>query len=146
MNDAKRKAHRKAAKTDEVPDDEVATPEAGSSQQNLWTQFQDRFPNLAAEMEESGPTVRIDGVRWQETARAETAVQQPAKFAKYEPDVVDFLRRCGTEEEALEIITFVERRGQISAEYANALRHQLRGRGVRIFGPKKIWGHYEREG
>ncbi len=29
--------------------------------------------------------------------------------------------------------------------YANALRHQLRSRGVRSFGPKKTWGHYERE-
>lgn len=147
MKDAQRKGRRKNAETDETPADEAATPGDEASQKNLWSKFQERFPKLAAEMEESPPAVRIDGVRWQETDRAKTAVApKPAKFAKYEPDTVDFVRRCGTEEEALEIIAFMEQRRQIDAEYAKALRDQLRTRGLRSFGSKKTWGHYEREG
>ena len=145
MREAKRKSHQKDAKTDATPTDEAAAVGGEASQKDLWSEFQERFPNLAAEMEESSAAVRIDGVRWQESDRAKTVeMSQPARFAKYEPDIIDFVRRCGTEEEALEIITFMEQRGEIDGEHARALRHQLRARGLRSFGSKKTWGHYER--
>jgi len=147
VKEAQRKNRRTEAAADETPTDEAATPAGETSQKNLWSEFQERFPKLAAEMEETRPVVRIDGVRWQETDRAKTAATpKPAKFAKYVPDIVDYVRRCGTEEEALEIIAFMEQRREIDADYANALRHQLRTRGLRSFGSKKTWGHYEREG
>jgi hypothetical protein len=147
VKEAQRKNRQAGAAADETPTDEAATPAGEASQRNLWSKFQERFPKLAAEMEETHPVVRIDGVRWHETDRAKTAATpKPARFAKYAPDIVDFVRRCGTEEEALQIIAFMEQRREIDAEYANALRHQLRTRGLRSFGPKKTWGHYEREG
>lgn len=146
MKEAQRKGRRKDAEANETPTDEPSIPGDEASQENQWSRFQERFPNLAAEVEEARPAVRIDGVRWQETDRAKTAAApKPAKFAKYAPDIVDFVRRCGTEEEALEIIAFMEQRREIDAEYAKTLRDQLRTRGLRSFGPKKTWGHYERE-
>jgi len=147
VKEAQRKGRRKEAAADETPTDEAAPPANEASQKNLRAGFQERFPHLAAEMEGARPTVRIDGVRWQETDRAKTAATpKPARFAKYEPDIVDFVRRCGTEEEALEIIAFMEQRREIDADYAKTLRHQLHTRGLRSFGPKKCGGHYEREG
>lgn len=147
MKEAQRKGRRKEAAADDTPIDEAGTPAGEASQKNVWPEFQERFPHLASEMKEARPAVRIDGVRWQETDRAKTAAApKPARFGKYAPDIVDFVRRCGTEEEALEIIAFMEQRREIDAEYAKTLRHQLHTRGLRSFGPKKTWGHYEREG
>ncbi len=38
------------------------------------------------------------------------------------PTVLDHLEVCKTEEEAMEVINFFEKKGEISAEYANFLR------------------------
>lgn len=147
MKEAQQKRRRKDPEAEEGDTGEAATQEADTRQRDLWSKFQERFPHLAAEMEASGPPVRIDGVRWQETTRAKTAATpKPARFARYSPDIVDFVRRCNTEEEALEIIAFMEKRREIDAPHAQALRQQLRTRGLRSFGSKKTWGHYEREG
>ncbi|MEM2412728.1 MAG: DUF2095 family protein, partial [Candidatus Bathyarchaeia archaeon] len=63
-------------------------------------------------------------------------------FANYDPDVIDFIRRCDTEEQAEEIIAYMEKRGEISSEYAAQLRKQLKEKGVRSFGPKKEENYY----
>jgi len=63
-------------------------------------------------------------------------------FRGYNPDVIDFLRRCDNEKQAYEIIDYLEKRKEISAEYASQLRKQLRERGVRSFGSKKEDGYY----
>jgi hypothetical protein len=147
VKDVGRKGRRKDAEADETPRGQAAMPGDEASRANLWAEFQERFPNLAAEMEESHPVVRVDGVRWQETGRTKASqTSRRGKFAKYEPDIVDFVRRCSTAEEALEIIAFLEQRREIDPDYAKALRHQLLTRGLRSFGPQKTWGHYEREG
>jgi hypothetical protein len=106
----------------------------------------EHLPHLVAEMERSEADVRIDGVRWEETDRTRQPIStNKTRFSGYSPDVVDFLRRCTTEEEALEVIEFLEKRGEISSVHAREIRKQLRSRGVRSFGSKKSWGHYERE-
>ncbi|MBC7130119.1 DUF2095 family protein, partial [Candidatus Bathyarchaeota archaeon] len=67
-------------------------------------------------------------------------------FVHYEPDVVDFIRRCETKEQAEEIIDYLERRGEIGKEYADRLRKQLKEKGVRSFGPKKEDDYYLKHG
>ena len=105
-----------------------------------------RLPNLANEMRTSQGDVRIDGVRWEETARTQQKVRTGEdRFSGYSPDVIDFLRRCTTEDEALEIINYLEKKGEINSIHANELRNQLRKRGVRSFGAQKSWGSYERQ-
>ncbi len=99
--------------------------------------FKKRFPNLAKEIEEA-EWISISGVR-QQTKEGEDRVN----FQGYEPDVIDFLRRCSTEEEGMEIISFLEKRGEISQEYALELRIQLIKYGIRSFGSKKEWGYYK---
>ncbi len=105
-----------------------------------------RLPHLANEMQTSETDVRIDGVRWEETDRT----RQPVKtgddqFSGYSPDVIDFIRRCATEDEAIEIINFLEKRGEINSNHAEELRNQLREQGIRSFGSQKSWGFYERK-
>jgi hypothetical protein len=58
------------------------------------------------------------------------------------PDVIDFIRRCDTEEQAEEIIAYMEKRGEIEKQYAERLRKQLKDKGVRSFGPKKEENYY----
>ncbi len=62
----------------------------------------------------------------------------------YEPSVLDFIQRCSTNEEALEIICFMEKRGEISRAYAESLKKRVSEKGVRSFGVKRLPGHYER--
>jgi len=104
-------------------------------------EFRKRFPNLAKNLEQNRMRVRIDSVR------SETKDDRCSEtLSGYVPDVVDFLRRCDKAEEAREIIDFLEKRDEISHEYAVKLHAQLRERGLRSFGPKKEHGYYFRQG
>jgi hypothetical protein len=101
-------------------------------------EFKKRFPTLAKEMEEG-----------KGKADLEFEVEPPKpqrKFAGYDPNVIDFIRRCSGEEEALEIIEYLRGREEITVEEADRLRRQLEEEGLRSFGPKKEPGYYEREG
>jgi hypothetical protein len=59
---------------------------------------------------------------------------------------VDFLRRCDTNAQAEEIIAYLEKKGEITPQYATELRSKLKAGGVRCFGPKKEEFHYFKEG
>jgi hypothetical protein len=68
------------------------------------------------------------------------------RFVHYVPDVVDFIRRCDTKEQAEEIVNYLEKRGEISRDYAQKIRKQLCEKGVRSFGSKKEEGYYFKHG
>jgi hypothetical protein len=144
--DSKRKS-RKKHDTDHASELKTEIGKAMDPEcEDLSDRILEHLPHLADEMHTSDADVRIDGVRWEETNRT----RQPAKagenrFSGYSPDVIDFLRRCTTQDEALEIISFLEKRGEINAVHAEELREQLRSRGLRSFGTKKSWGYYEQE-
>jgi hypothetical protein len=69
----------------------------------------------------------------------------PDKLRHFNPQAVDFLRRCDTNAQAEEIIAYLEKKGEITKEYACELRTQLKKDGVRSFGPKKEEYHYFKE-
>lgn len=90
------------------------------------------FPNLAGEIERGEKAYKVGGFR-----------EEGEVFEELRnPDVISFIRRCDTDEQALEIIDYMQKRGEISAEYASQLKSQLREKGVRSFGPKKEPGYY----
>jgi hypothetical protein len=68
------------------------------------------------------------------------------KFRHYNPTVIDFIRRCDTEEQAEAIIAYLEKRCELTNEYAEKLRAQLKKEGVRSFGPKKEENYYFKQG
>jgi len=105
--------------------------------------FKQMFPNLASEMDSNENRVAISSVR-SDMSTSERASTK--RFDNYMPDAIDFIRRCDNEKQAEEIIDFLEKRQEISREYAQRLRKQLRTKGVRSFGPKKQDDYYSRVG
>jgi len=101
--------------------------------------FRRMFPNLAQELDSGNCKTKINSVRSDPTS-GEKAVSR--RFADYTPDVIDFLRRCDKVEQAEEIIGYLEKRREISSEYARKLRKQLKGKGLRSFGSKKEDDYY----
>jgi hypothetical protein len=101
------------------------------------------FPNLSKELEGGDSKLSIDAVRT-DPDTAEKAMSD--KFRNYAPTVVDFIRRCDTEEQAEVIIAYLEKREELTEEYAAKLRKQLKRKGVRSFGSKKEEGHYFKKG
>lgn len=95
-----------------------------------------KFPHLLKELEGEGlpiKGVRVDDIQSEEDSGSQTVG----------PSIIDFLRRCSNEEEALEIIAFMESKKQIGGDYAKKLRAQLLKGRLRSFGSKKEQGHYE---
>ncbi|MFQ6105773.1 MAG: DUF2095 family protein [Candidatus Hydrothermarchaeaceae archaeon] len=90
--------------------------------------FKKKYPNLARELEE-GEFISIESVR--------SNVEEAEGEIRGEPTVVDFLRRCDTDEQGMEIIRYMKKQNQISDEYAAQLTEQLVKHGIRSFGPKK---------
>lgn len=122
------------------------------------------FPHLYEELESGEVKVPIDAIR-KSPMEAELAAEEaeececdecheplgestqtPDKLRHFNPQAVDFLRRCDTEAQAEEIISYLEKKGEITKKYASELRCQLKRDGVRSFGPKKEENHYFREG
>ncbi|UCE15921.1 MAG: DUF2095 family protein [Candidatus Bathyarchaeota archaeon] len=101
--------------------------------------FRKMFPRLAEELKGEENKTAITSVR-SDVQTGEKASSK--KFASYMPDVIDFIRRCDNEEQVEEIISYMERRKEISREYAKKLRKQLKEKGVRSFGSKKEEGYY----
>jgi len=106
-------------------------------------QFKKMFPKLAKEMELGESKVGITSFRSDVQVGEKAAAK---RFAHYTPDVIDFIRRCDNEKQAEEIVAYMEKRREISQEYAERLRKQIKESGVRSFGPKKEDGYYFEHG
>jgi hypothetical protein len=100
--------------------------------------FKKRFPKLAQEME--------NGISKADVEFEAAKLKSGRKFAGYNPDAIDFIRRCTNEDQAYEIIEYLENRGEVSKEEAEKLCNQLKEDGLASFGRKKDPGFYEREG
>jgi hypothetical protein len=105
--------------------------------------FKKMFPNLSEELDGGDSKVSIDTVRTNSEAFEKA---MPDKFRSYDPTVVDFIKRCDTEEQAEEIITYLEQKGEVTKEHATKLRKQLKRQGVRSFGPKREANYYFKQG
>lgn len=101
--------------------------------------FQEKFPNLYKEIkEEKDKTIEIDGVR---TDPAETK-ESSSSDKDSEPNIMHYLRLCDNEDEAVEIINYMEKKEEIDRDLAKKLRRQVVNRGVRSFGSKREPGKY----
>ena len=105
--------------------------------------FKKMFPKLSEELEGGNSKVTIDSVRT-DPDTAEKSISD--KFRNYDPTVIDFIRRCDTEAQAEEIIAYLEKKGEVTKEYAAKLRKQLKKEGVRSYGPKKEYSYYSKQG
>jgi len=103
--------------------------------------FEDLFPHLAKEMNFEGSLVKMKGIRWDVNQYTDSDDFNELK----NPDVVAFIRRCSYKEEAIEIIEFMLRRGEINEGYAEKLKDQIEEYGLESFGSRKTPGYYEKK-
>ena len=96
--------------------------------------FKKLFPHLAEELDndESKVVVEFEG-------------RSTRKWVGYTPDILDFLRRCDTDEQGEEIIDYLEKMGEITQDRALELLEQLKEKGIRSFGSRKGIGYYHRD-
>lgn len=105
-------------------------------------EFREAFPTLSKELEEkTAKAYKIDGVRTM-TEEAETKSEK----ASFEPDVVDYIRRCDTMSQAMEIVEFLLKQNEITPPQAKEIKSQLKADGLRSFGSKKEKDHYLHHG
>ena len=118
------------------------------------------FPHLYEELEKGEVKVPINAVRKNPleaeavavgedldcTEEEFTCTETPDKLRHFNPSAVDFIRRCDNETQAEEIISYLQKKGEIADVDAEKMRCQLKRDGVRSFGPKKEENYYFREG
>lgn len=105
--------------------------------------FKKLFPHIAEEVE-SGAS-KVDLAKLNESSRStEPGYKEDRKYAGFQPGAIDFIRRCHKPKEAEEIINYLEKKGDVNGEEAEALRRQLKAEGLKSFGTHKGHGFYEK--
>jgi hypothetical protein len=101
--------------------------------------IENSLPNLAKELtSRNHPNIiNIDSI--------EIEKNEESNREEMQPSVIGFLRRCRTKEEAVEIITFLAEKSQITKEEKEIYLEKLEKEGIRSFGSLKTWGFYERQ-
>lgn len=94
--------------------------------------FQNSFPHLTGELDtkKSLSGIEIGGVSYN-------------KMAPEGPNLIDFILRCSTDEEAMEVINFLEKRNEITSAEADRTRKQIESEGLTSFGPRRTSNYYE---
>ena len=111
---------------------------------NLKKELQDQDKAIALQYVDEEAAKEIESEIEKETEEVEKKeiIRDPARFAGYDPSVIDFLRRCDTDEQAREIISYMENKGELSKDDSKKLLKQLQTQGLRSFGTKKKSGYY----
>jgi len=105
--------------------------------------FKRLFPRIVNEMETGTSKVDLNNAS-EPLPSTELSYKEDRKYAGFLPGAVDFLRRCKKVQEAEEIISFLEKKGDVGKDEVNALRKQLREKGLKSFGTHKGPGFYEK--
>lgn len=105
--------------------------------------FKRLFPHIVDEMETGSSKVDLNKAMEMEPS-TEPSYAEDRKYTGFTPGAVDFIRRCRKPKEAEEIITFLEKKGDITKSEADTLRKQLKKDGLRSFGSHKGLGFYEK--
>jgi hypothetical protein len=103
------------------------------------TEFKRKFPHLYEELEDS-TSGESEGSENPESQNTEPHVSDT-----YSADAISYIRRARTNEEAIEVVNYLRKRGELSETDASGIIKQVKERGLRSFGSLKTWGHYERE-
>ena len=102
--------------------------------------FRELFPHLTDELVNGKSVADLED----DTIRQKRSLNTNRRWEGYDPDIIDFIRRCETPEEAEKIIDYMSNEGKVSHETAEKLRRQLEEEGVRSFGTYKEKGYYHR--
>lgn len=101
-------------------------------------EIKEHFPSIYREIKENEKLLE------EKELRTSSGIKKVRKFSNYTPSVLDFICRCKTEEEAIEIIDFSLNKKVITKEYAESLKKRLEEEGLESFGEHRATGYYER--
>lgn len=102
--------------------------------------FRELFPHLADELVNGKSVADLED----DTIGQKRSLNANRRWEGYDPDIIDFIRRCETPEQAAQIIDYMSNEGKVSSEMAEKLRRQLEEEGVRSFGKLKEKGYYHK--
>jgi len=103
--------------------------------------FNKKYPKIAKELENDSNKIKIS---FENSAEKLNKKDQNIEFSRYDPSVIDFIRRCNTIEETESIISYLEKRNEISKKLGKIIRNQIKKNGIRSFGSKKSKNHYSK--
>lgn len=88
------------------------------------------LPHLVEEIKGKKESVKIDAVDYEVEKHGsdeddENGKKQPNLQELKDPKALDFIRRCSTKQEALEIVEFLHDRGEITEEKRNSIKNEL---------------------
>ncbi len=66
-------------------------------------------------------------------------------FRGYNPTVIDFLQRCKTESEGIEVVTFLVGQKELTEKEGETIIKQIRTKGIRSFGEYRRSGYYDKQ-
>ena len=111
------------------------------------------FPHLVKEISGNQKSIKIDSVEMEVETNLKKKYQEykntyPEEL--YNPGAVDFIRRCTTQEEALNILDYLLKRKEISTnDYKSFKKHILKENGledlINKHGGVKKPGYYEKK-
>ena len=105
-------------------------------------EFKETYPALSKELKKGrAQEFKIGGAR----IMSENTESAPENQT-YTPDVIDYIRRCDTITQAIEIVEYLLKRGEINKAQAKDIKTQLKSSGLRSFGSKKEKDYYLHHG
>ncbi|MCS7128400.1 MAG: DUF2095 family protein [Sulfolobales archaeon] len=102
-------------------------------------EFKKKYPHLAKEILDESSDRSSSSI----TVRFKGTYVDP--WHNYIPGPLDYLRRAKSVEEALRVIEYLEKRGEISSDEASEYREKLFKEGLDAFGPRKEENYYYRK-
>lgn len=98
-------------------------------------EFKKKFPKLAEEIF-GGSSKKVE---------LRVQMNLPDPWRGYVPTPIDYIRRCKTVEEALNVLDYLQKRGELTEEEATELKKILREGGIEAFGGKKEDDYYYKQ-
>ncbi len=112
-------------------------------------ELKEKFPHLVTEMLGKKPPIKIDLIE-NNIDLKQFSAEISNLDELVDPRVIDFLRRCMNNDEALNILDYLLKQKEISDEEYNSFKNQiLKGKGLKEFidkhGGFKGHGYYEKK-
>lgn len=89
------------------------------------TKLEEHFPNLTSEINEEKKTMKISSIEVEEKEEETKKVVNKYEENLSNPGVIDFLRRCSTSKEAMDILDYLNAKKELSKELFNYLKERI---------------------
>jgi len=117
------------------------------------SELEKRFPNLMSEISNKKKALRINSVNLNLEYNAEDNELNETKDYQEDlknPGTIDFIRRCSSQNEAIEILDYLLKRKEISNDEYKMLKNQIKKKNglkklIEKYGGFKKPGYYERK-